>query len=102
MLYTMLVAIARRFAGERQKELATEIKDAPAGAKTLANHILKGTKPYPIGEPIDIHFAASRPCGWWTSAANCATRPPALTLSGAWRHCWMKLQSFESPSTYPS
>jgi thiol-disulfide isomerase/thioredoxin len=31
---------------------------APPGAKTLANHILKGTKPYQIGKPLEIHFTA--------------------------------------------
>jgi peroxiredoxin len=61
MIYTMLVAAAQRSTGERQKELATEIIDAPGappGAKTLATHILRGTKPYQIGKPIDIHFTA--------------------------------------------
>jgi thiol-disulfide isomerase/thioredoxin len=61
MIYTMLVAVAQRSTGERQKELATEIKNAsgaPPGAKTLADHILKGTKPYEIGKPLDIHFTA--------------------------------------------
>lgn len=61
MIYTMLVAVAQRSTGERQKELATEIinaSGAPPGAKTLANHILKGTKPYEIGKPVDIRFTA--------------------------------------------
>ena len=61
MIFTMLVAVAQRSTGERQKELATEIIDvpgAPPGAKTLANHILKGTKPYQVGKPLDIHFTA--------------------------------------------
>jgi peroxiredoxin len=61
MIHTMLVAVAQRSTGERQKELATEIIDAPGappGAKTLANHILKGTKPYQVGKPLDIHFTA--------------------------------------------
>ncbi len=61
MIYTMLVAVAQRSTGERQKDLATEIINAPgapAGAKTLANHILKGTKPYQLGKPVDIRFKA--------------------------------------------
>jgi thiol-disulfide isomerase/thioredoxin len=61
MIYTMLVAVAQRSAADRQKEIATEIIDAPGappGAKTLANHILKGTKPYQVGQPLDIRFTA--------------------------------------------
>jgi thiol-disulfide isomerase/thioredoxin len=61
MIYTMLVAVAQRSTGDRQKELATEVikaPGAPPGAKTLANHILKGTKPYEIGKPLDIRFTA--------------------------------------------
>jgi thiol-disulfide isomerase/thioredoxin len=61
MIYTMLVAVAQRSTGERQKELATEVisaPDAPPGAKTLANHILKGTRPYEVGKPLDIQFTA--------------------------------------------
>jgi thiol-disulfide isomerase/thioredoxin len=61
MIYTMLVAVAQRSTGQRRTELATEIlkaADAPPGAKTLAHHILKGTKPYQIGQPLDIRFTA--------------------------------------------
>jgi thiol-disulfide isomerase/thioredoxin len=61
MIYTMLVAVAQRSTGERQKELAQEIlhtPGAPPGAKTLANHILKGTKPYQLGQPLDLQFTA--------------------------------------------
>src|SRR5437867_3958906 len=61
MVYTMLVAIAQRSTGERQKELATEIVNAPGappGVKTLASHVLKGTKPYEVGKPVDIRFTA--------------------------------------------
>ncbi len=61
MIFTMLVAVAQRSTGERQKELATEIigaPGAPTGAKTLANHLLKGTKPYQVGQPLDIRFTA--------------------------------------------
>lgn len=61
MIYTMLVAVAQRSTGERQKELATEILNAPGappGAKTLANHIVNGTKPYQVGKPLDIRFTA--------------------------------------------
>ncbi|HTD85716.1 MAG TPA: TlpA disulfide reductase family protein, partial [Candidatus Binatia bacterium] len=59
MIYTFLVAVAQRSTGMRQTELATDIINAPCappGAKTLANHILKGTKPYQIGKPVDIRF----------------------------------------------
>ena len=61
MIYTMLVAVAQRSTGERQKELASEIINtpgAPPGAKTLADHILKGTKPFQVGKPLDIRFTA--------------------------------------------
>jgi thiol-disulfide isomerase/thioredoxin len=61
MIYTMLIAIAERSPRERQKELATDIVNAagaPPGAKTLATHILKGTKPYQVGQPLDIRFTA--------------------------------------------
>jgi thiol-disulfide isomerase/thioredoxin len=61
MIYTMLVAVAQRSPAERQHELAQEIRDAPgapAGAKALAEHLLKGTKPYEVGKPLDIRFTA--------------------------------------------
>ena len=61
MIFTMLVAVAQRSTGERQKQLATEIivaPGAPAGAKTLANHLLMGTTPYQVGQPLDIRFTA--------------------------------------------
>jgi peroxiredoxin len=61
MIFTMLVAVAQRSASERKKELATEILNAPGappGAKTLASHLLKGTKPYQVGKPLDIRFTA--------------------------------------------
>jgi thiol-disulfide isomerase/thioredoxin len=61
MIYTMLVAVAQRSQGERQRELAREIlaaPGAPPGAKTLAEHLLKGTRPYQVGRPLDIRFTA--------------------------------------------
>jgi thiol-disulfide isomerase/thioredoxin len=61
MIYTMLLATAQRSTGDRQKELAAEIANAPGappGVKTLAVHILKGTKPYQVGKPLDIRFTA--------------------------------------------
>ena len=61
LIFTMFLAIAERSTGEKQKSLATEIINAPGapqGAKTLANHILKGTKPYQVGKPLDIRFTA--------------------------------------------
>jgi thiol-disulfide isomerase/thioredoxin len=61
MIFTMLAAVAERSEGDRQKDLANEILKAPGsppGAKTLASHILKGTKPYQVGKPLDIRFTA--------------------------------------------
>jgi len=61
MIFTMLAAVAERSKGDRQKELANEILNAPGappGARTLAKHILKGTKPYQVGKPLDIRFTA--------------------------------------------
>jgi thiol-disulfide isomerase/thioredoxin len=61
MLYTLLVAAAQQAKGEQQKEMATELLNAaaaPPGVKTLAEHILKGTRPYQVGQPLDIHFTA--------------------------------------------
>jgi thiol-disulfide isomerase/thioredoxin len=61
LLFTLLVASVQRATGERQKELANEIINAPGappGVKTLAKHILEGTKPYEIGKPLDIRFTA--------------------------------------------
>jgi thiol-disulfide isomerase/thioredoxin len=61
MIYTMLLAVAERSTGDRQRELAGEIINAPgapAGAKALAAHILKGTRPYEVGKPLDIRFTA--------------------------------------------
>jgi peroxiredoxin len=61
MIYTMLVAVAQRSDTERKRELAQEIRDAPgapAGAKALAEHLLKGTRPYETGKPLDIRFTA--------------------------------------------
>lgn len=61
MIYTMLVAVAQRSKPEQQKQIATEIinaEGAPPGAKSLAQHILKGTKPYEVGKPLDIRFTA--------------------------------------------
>jgi len=61
MLYTFMVAVAQRSTGTRQTELANDIihaPGAPTGAKTLAEHMLKGTKPYQIGKPIEMRFTA--------------------------------------------
>jgi thiol-disulfide isomerase/thioredoxin len=61
MIYTLLVAVAQRSEGKREEQLATEILNspgAPLGAKSLASHILKGTKPYQVGKPLDIRFTA--------------------------------------------
>jgi thiol-disulfide isomerase/thioredoxin len=60
-IYTMLVSFAQHSEAGRQRELATEVlnaPNAPPGVKTLANHMLKGTKPYEIGKPLAIRFTA--------------------------------------------
>jgi peroxiredoxin len=60
-LYTMLVSVADRSQGERKKELATKVINSPGAppvAKTLAQHILNGTRPYQVGKPIDVRFIA--------------------------------------------
>src|SRR6266478_2856804 len=36
-----------------------------------------------INLPCNMESSASRPCGWWTSAAICGTPTLTLTLSGA-------------------
>ena len=59
--YTLLLAIAERAKGERQKELAREIlalDGASPPVKTMARHVLNGTKPYRVGKPIDLRFTA--------------------------------------------
>lgn len=61
MIYTLLVSIAQRATGDRQKELANEVLNAPGappGARSLAEHLLKGTKPYEVGKPVEIQFTA--------------------------------------------
>jgi peroxiredoxin len=60
-VYTMLTAMAERAPAERKVQIAQEIVEAPgapAGVKALAGHMLKGTKPYEIGQPLDIRFKA--------------------------------------------
>jgi len=60
-LYTMLISVADRSQGERKRELATKVLDAagaPSATKTLARHILNGTRPYELGKPLDIRFTA--------------------------------------------
>ncbi len=61
MIFTMLAAVAQRSKPEQQKQIATEIinaEGAPPGAKSLAKHILEGTRPYETGKPLDIRFTA--------------------------------------------
>jgi thiol-disulfide isomerase/thioredoxin len=61
MLFTMLVSAAEQAKGEARKEMAQELMaspNAPPGVKTLAEHILKGTRPYEVGRPLDIKFTA--------------------------------------------
>lgn len=59
--YTLLLAIAERAKGEEQKRLAQELLEmdgASAAVKAMARHVLTGTKPFQIGQPLDIRFTA--------------------------------------------
>jgi len=59
--YSSLLAIAQRAKGDEQTRLAKELiamDGAPAAVKTLAQHVLAGTKPFQIGKPVDIRFTA--------------------------------------------
>ena len=61
IVYTALVVDAKRAKGDRKRELLTEILNAPGAppnVKSLANHLLEGTKPYQVGKPLDIRFTA--------------------------------------------
>src|SRR6185436_4252335 len=61
MLYTMIIAAAEHAEGAKKKELARDVINAPGappGVKTLAEHILKGTRPYEIGRPVEMRFTA--------------------------------------------
>jgi thiol-disulfide isomerase/thioredoxin len=61
MLYMMLVSVADRSQGERKKELATKVLNAdgaPPATKTLARHILNGTRAYELGKPLDMRFTS--------------------------------------------
>jgi len=60
-VYAMLVGVAERSQPERQRELVEEVLKAPNAlpeVKTLARHILNGTKPYEVGQPLNIRFTA--------------------------------------------
>lgn len=59
--YSSLLAIAQRAKEPEKKQLAQELIDmelAPAAVKTMARHILAGTKPFQIGKPVEIDFTA--------------------------------------------
>ncbi|MGH7969770.1 MAG: TlpA family protein disulfide reductase, partial [Limisphaerales bacterium] len=46
---------------DRQRELANDIlksPGAPPGVRSLAEHLIKGTKPYEVGKRLDIKFTA--------------------------------------------
>jgi thiol-disulfide isomerase/thioredoxin len=59
--YSALLAIAERAKGEEQKQLAQELLDmegASPAVKAMARHVRAGTKPFKIGQPLDIRFTA--------------------------------------------
>jgi thiol-disulfide isomerase/thioredoxin/uncharacterized protein (DUF736 family) len=61
MVYQFLVALAERSAPAEQKQIATEIlhaPDAPESVKALAQHYLNGTRPYQVGQPVEMRFTA--------------------------------------------
>ncbi len=95
-VYARLVAVADRSKPERQKELAEEVlqaTNAPPEVKTLARHILNGTKAYEVGQLLDIRFPAldGREVNlaslkgkvvliefWATTCAPCVAEMPAV------------------------
>jgi hypothetical protein len=55
-LLQILFMAAEHSTGEQQRELLSEVLDTPGtppGAKTVAEHMLKGTKPYEVGKALD-------------------------------------------------
>jgi thiol-disulfide isomerase/thioredoxin len=59
LVSTMLVSTAQRAPREQQKAVGKEILDTPgvsSAVKALAQHLVDGTKPYRLGEPLDIKF----------------------------------------------
>jgi thiol-disulfide isomerase/thioredoxin len=61
MVYQFLVALAQRSERSEQKQIATEILQspgAPESVKTLAQHYMNGTRPYQVGQPVELRFTA--------------------------------------------
>ena len=60
-VFNVFVAAAQDAAGEKKDALAREVlnaPDAPDAVKKLAQHILNGTRPYEVGQPLEIQFTA--------------------------------------------
>ena len=60
-VYTFIVALAERSKGAQRTNLLKAIigsEHAPPPTRTLAEHLIKGTRPYEIGKPVRMHFTA--------------------------------------------
>jgi len=59
----------------------------PPGCRVSSGRSISTARAGRINLLCDMEFLASRRCGWWTSAAICATPTRALTLSGGSLRC---------------
>ena len=60
-VFNVFLAAAQDAEGEKKDALAWEVfnaPDAPDAVKKLAEHILKRTRPYEVGRPLEIQFTA--------------------------------------------